>query len=89
MGEKWANGAKLPTPQPRTCRPRSGAQIPDELTSAACVANTEGGVQQPGDVYGPLYADSVLVAWAWMDSAHINFLTTIKVIKLLRWGLRG
>ena len=63
-----------------TWKPRAGAQIPDELLpagfEAARTADQGDGVQM-GDVHGPMYADSGLVAWAWMDSAHINFLTTI------------
>ena len=63
-----------------TWKPRAGAQIPDELLpvgfEAARTADQGDGVQM-GDVHGPMYADSGLVAWAWMDSAHINLLTTI------------
>lgn len=63
-----------------TWKPRAGAQIPEELLpagfEAARTADQGDGVQM-GDVHGPMYADSGLVAWAWMDSAHINFLTTI------------
>ena len=63
-----------------TWKPRAGAQIPDDLLpagfEAARAADGDDSVQI-GDVHGPMYADSDLVAWAWMDSAHINFLTTI------------
>ena len=63
-----------------TWKPRAGAQIPDDLLpagfEAARTADQGDGVQM-GDVHGPMYADNGLVAWAWMDSAHINFLTTI------------
>lgn len=59
-----------------TWKPRAGAQIPSELTQAVCAANADGN-PLPGEIYGPVYADSGFMVWVWKDSAHINLLTNI------------
>jgi len=72
--EKWVkNGQKGQNSQPLR------AMIQGDLIPERRDANSAHpkGRRFPGDVHEPMYADSDLAAWAWMDSAHINFLTTI------------